>query len=240
MSRYEYRIAGVRLATNQTVAGEDQDVRGPAWSQVRFVSAPEEGTEGWLRIGNPGTGADVRIRRDGREAVIVAGMASERERARELRWAVPFIAGLQGETILHASAVERGGCLYAFVAESRTGKSTFSNALAGRGWRKLADDLLPQCLLEQARLAGLFFLQRPAGGQSMASRRLREDEALAELVSNGFGELAEATIWETHFRYYCQLLQSVPCLELTLPDGLERMGEAAAGWERMIEAEGLR
>lgn len=240
MSAYEYRIAGVRLATNQRAAEESLDVRGPAWSEVRFVSAAEESTTGWLRIRNPGTGIDVRIRRDGREAVVVAEMASERERARELRWAAPFIAGLQGETILHASAVERGGCIYAFVAESRTGKSTFSSALEGRGWRKVADDLLPQCLLEQTRLAALFFLQRPAGGQAMASRRLREDEALAELVSNGFGELPDATIWETHFRYYCQLLKSVPCLELTIPDVLERVGEAAGWWERMIEAEGLR
>jgi hypothetical protein len=179
----------------------------------------------------------VAIRPDGRAAVIVGAGITESERTRELRWAVPFIAALQGETILHASAVERGQRIYAFIAGSGTGKSTFSTALQRRGWDKVADDLLPECL---GRPAGLFFLQRPLQGMRSGLRRLDDREALEQLVTNGFGELAVPPLWKTHFRYYCALVESVPCFELTIPDGLERLEEAAAWWERAIEAEGLR
>jgi hypothetical protein len=242
VSRYECRIAGVRLTTNRIVAGDNEDLLGPASSEVLFASAQEETTSDWLSILNPATRTEVRIRRDGRRAVVAPELANPDERAREMRWALPFIAALQRETILHASAVERVGCVYGFVAESRTGKSTFSSALARRGWNKVADDLLPQCLVEQGnrRLRALFFLQRPAAEERIAARRLDAEEALAELVSNGFGELANGAIWETHFRYYCRILESVSCYEFTVPDCLERLDEAASWWERTVEAEGLR
>ena len=239
MNRYEGWIAGVRVVTNRTLEWPEEDARGPAWSEVDFVSTLAEGADGWLSVPNPGSGADVRIRRDGHRAAIVADPPNDRERAREMRWAVPFIAALQGQTILHASAVEREGNVYAFIAESRTGKSTFSNVLAGRGWRKAVDDLLPQCLLEEARRVALFFLRRPPGGRDASSRRLGAEEALGELVGNGFGELADPGLWETHFQFYCRLLERAPCYELTIPDGLDRAEEAAAGWERTLAAEDL-
>jgi hypothetical protein len=156
-----------------------------------------------------------------------------------MRWAAPFIAALQGETVFHASAVERAGCVYAFIAGSRTGKSTFSNALAGRGWNKIADDLLPQCFFEQGnrRLRALFFLDRPEGGSTIGTRRLSVEEALEALVLNGFDELFEAAVWEPHFRFYCRILETVPCRAFTIPDNLSRLGEAAAWWERMLETE---
>ena len=237
MRRYECRIAGVRVLSNRPADSQHPHLDGPAWCEVRFTEAPEAAASEWLSIPNPGTGAGVAIRPDGRAAVIVAAGATESACARELRWAVPFIAALQGETILHASAVERGGRLYAFIAESRTGKSTFSAVLARRGWNKAADDLLPECL---GRPAALFFLQRPPQCARAALRRLDREEALAELVTNGFGELAAPALWKTHFRYYCALVESVPCYECTIPDGLERVEEAAEWWERAIEAEDPR
>ncbi|HEY1207543.1 MAG: hypothetical protein ABSH46_05215 [Bryobacteraceae bacterium] len=239
MSRHECRIAGVRLTTNREVAGDDGGPCSTASSEVLFLDAPADPPSDWLRIPNPGTGADVRIRRDGRQAVITADPAGPDQGAREMRWATPFIAALQGETVLHASAVERGGCVYAFVAGSRTGKSTFSNALATRGWNKVADDLLPQCFFEQSnrRLRALFLLERPRGGGAIGTRRLSVEEALGELVVNGFDELAEAAIWETHFRFYCRIVEAVPCRAFTIPDDMSRVGEAAAWWERMLEAE---
>ncbi len=239
MSRYECRIAGVRLTTNREVAGDDGGPCSTASSEVLFLSAPGEPPSDWLRIPNPGTGADVRIRRDGRRAIIAADPPGLDQRAREMRWVAPFIAALQGETVLHASAVERAGCVYAFVAGSRTGKSTFSNALASRGWNKIADDLLPQCFFEQGnrRLRALFLLDRPRGGSTIGTRRLSVEETLEELVANGFDELAEAAVWGPHFRFYCRILETVPCCVFTIPDDLSRLGEAAAWWECMLEAE---
>jgi hypothetical protein len=239
MTRYECRIAGVRLTTNREVAGDHGGPCSTASSEVLFVGAPGKAPSDWYRIPNPGTGADVRIRRDGRQAVITADPPTPDQRAREMRWAAPFIAALQGETVLHASAVERAGCVYAFVAGSGTGKSTFSNALAGRGWNKIADDLLPQCFFEQGgrRLRALFFLNRPGGGVTTGTRRLSVEEALEKLVFNGFDELAEAAVWEPHFRFYCRILESVPCCVFIIPDVLSRVGEAAAWWERMLETE---
>jgi hypothetical protein len=267
MSRYECRIAGVRLITDREVAGDRDAPCSAASAEVFFLGAPCEpqsrpgeppgeppGAPGqphrqppapnqppgdWLRIPNPGTGTDVRIRRDGRQAVIAADPAGPDQGARELRWAAPFIAALQGETVLHASAVERAGSVYAFAAGSRTGKSTFSNALAGRGWNKIADDLLPQCYFEQdnRRLRALFFLDRPPGGGAIGTRRLSGEEALGELVANGFDELADAAVWAPHFRFYCRIVETVPSCAFTIPDDLSRLGEAAACWERMVEAE---
>jgi hypothetical protein len=232
MSGFECSIAGVRLFLNRAVTSDGPVACGPASCHVSFGCV---GTA-WLSVPNPGTGSGVWIRPDGREAAILADPPAESERARELRWAVPFIAALQGETVLHAAAVERDGRIFAFVAESRTGKSAFSATLAGRGWNKLVDDLLPQCA---GRPAALFFLHRPPEGRETALRRLPGEEAFDELARNGFGELAAPPLWETHFRYYCELLEAVPCYAFTIPDGMARIEEAAAWWERAIQVEGL-
>lgn len=232
MSGFECRIAGVRLFLNRPVTSDGPAACGPASCRVNFGCS---GT-GWLSIPNPATGSGLWIRPDGKEASILDDPDDESERARELRWAVPFVAALQGETVLHAAAVERGGRIFAFVAESLAGKSTFSDTLAGHGWNKLADDLLPQCA---GRPAALFFLYRPPDGRDAVLRRLQGEEALAELAVNGFGELAAPALWETHFRYYCELLETVPCYAFTIPDGMAFIEEAAAWWERAIRLEGL-
>ena len=49
---------------------------------------------------------------------------------------------LRGETVLHASAVERDGRAVAFVAHSGMGKSTLAALACARGARFLTDDLL--------------------------------------------------------------------------------------------------
>jgi hypothetical protein len=232
MSGFECRIAGVRLYLNRAVPSDGLAACGPASCRVSFGCS---GT-GWLSVPNRGTGTGVWIRPDGREAAILADPSAESQRARDLRWAVPFIAGLQGETVLHAAAVERDGRIFAFAAECRTGKSTFSDTLAGRGWNKVVDDLLPQCA---GRPAALFFLYRPPQGRETAMRRLPGDEAFAELATNGFGELAAPALWETHFRYYCELVEAAPCYAFTIPDGMARIEEAAAWWERAIRLERL-
>jgi hypothetical protein len=239
MSEYEGWIAGVRVVTNREIEWPSETARGAASSEVRFVSSLDNGAGEWLSIPNPATRTDVRIRRDGRKAAIVADPPDAHERARQMRWAVPFIAALEGETVLHASAVERDGCLYGFIAESGTGKSTFASVLEERGWRKASDDLLPQCLLDEARRVALFFLRRPAGGREAAWGRLTQEEAFPELISNGFGELPDPAIWETHFRFYCRLLERAPFYALTIPDGLDRLADAAVWWEQLLAAEEL-
>jgi hypothetical protein len=52
------------------------------------------------------------------------------------------VLALRGETVLHASAVERDGRAVAFVAHSGMGKSTLAALACARGARFVTDDLL--------------------------------------------------------------------------------------------------
>lgn len=52
------------------------------------------------------------------------------------------VLGLRGETVLHASAVDRGGFAVAFVAHSGRGKSTLAALACAQGARFVTDDLL--------------------------------------------------------------------------------------------------
>jgi hypothetical protein len=52
------------------------------------------------------------------------------------------VLGLRGETVLHASAVEREGSAVAFVAHSGMGKSTLAALACMQGARFVTDDLL--------------------------------------------------------------------------------------------------
>jgi hypothetical protein len=67
---------------------------------------------------------------------------SENVAAPLLRAVAPKILALQGETVLHASAVSLGGKVIAFTGASGAGKTTTARALSAAGGAIVSEDLL--------------------------------------------------------------------------------------------------
>lgn len=95
---------------------------------------------------------------------------------------LPFVAVLQGLEVFHASLVADGGAGMAFLGPSRSGKSSVAAALALRGRRFLADDVVAI----DAESAGANPAPRAHAGFGLTS--LRHD------VARGFGRDALARL----------------------------------------------
>jgi hypothetical protein len=115
------------------------DRRTPSERLVMSVDAhPDVG----YRIVAPGFGAHI-VSPDGR-SILSAIPAITAWRWQRLLFAqvLPLAATLQGLELFHASAVERAGRAYAFIAASGTGKSSIAAHLVSRGARYVADDVV--------------------------------------------------------------------------------------------------
>lgn len=107
--------------------------------------------EAWLRFGRLGGGvhvlrfpglADFRISQASIECWTEEDVPAPTLEHLLLDTVVPLLLSLQGELVLHGSAVTNGTATVAFVGPSGSGKSTLAAYLVTRGWRLLADDAL--------------------------------------------------------------------------------------------------
>jgi hypothetical protein len=109
-----------------------------AWpdDQSRHVAYCRAG-EGWLHVHGVAT---FTFGRSGVEAVAGEDVATERICDTYLRLVLPLALQVQGQEVLHASAVAVEAGAVAFCASSGTGKSTVAYSLARRGHPPCADD----------------------------------------------------------------------------------------------------
>jgi hypothetical protein len=68
--------------------------------------------------------------------------ASAPPAAAQLVWALPHLLALQGQTVLHASAIRRDSEVIAFSGGSGAGKTTFATTLQRQGFPLVSEDLV--------------------------------------------------------------------------------------------------
>jgi hypothetical protein len=254
-------LAGARVFSNRHVSGLPQSGYYDLDVEILFVprphpnAMPSEGDCVTQREGlplPPATGLKGRIAEDGRWAVIEESSDPLRGRALWVRRVLPFLAALQGEVTLHASAVVNTAAVYAFVGASGTGKSTLSSSLAGFGLRTVADDLLPCRMrhgvvtipLNQKQtflpLRATYFLARQDSVEFVHRAQLNSADCLKRLLVNGFGEVSLKKAWVAQFILYGSIARTVPAYDLVVPNALSRLHESALEVKAMIVEQALQ
>lgn len=187
--------------------------------------------EGWLR-------------EDGRIALLATSQTGPDHWFFQIRQIIPFLAGLQGQLVLHASAVQADGNVYAFVGESGAGKSTLAKALAVSGTIPVADDLLAVacdhrnpvaftagtdlCPPQQVPLCSIFFLSRANTLDQPTLEQIHAKQFLVLLFRHGFSEMSIHRLWTFQFELYGKLVREVTAFNLVMPDSLTLLPEAAS------------
>lgn len=238
-------VAGFRIASNRALPGLPDrgdgdlclDVRfGPASGTLPRVPAQAHPLRSFVEL-------DGWLSGDGRRAFIVEPMPAHFDVASAIRRVLPFASALQGRVVLHASAVAMQRDVHAFVGASGAGKSTLAGLLRSRGAVPYADDLLP-CRAENGhvvalspgggadgrsagRLCAVHFLARSTRIARASVRRMRPVECMERLLWNGFGELAEPSVWATQFEFYALIAREVAAYELTVPNDVARLDATA-------------
>lgn len=117
--------------TGQSLVGEDVAFRVGRLGDLLVAEWPGVAT---LRCNRDGRGATCDV-----DAGVAPALAEKLRRG-----LVPaLLRHLTGELSLHASAAVREGVALAFLGAPSAGKSTIVAQLCRRGWRALADDILP-------------------------------------------------------------------------------------------------
>jgi hypothetical protein len=259
--RFAGVLAGVRVFSNRLIAGlpqsgyYDLDVEIIFVSHPRQNAVPSEGARVTLREGiplPPATGLRGDIAEDGQWAVIEESPDKLLDRALQVRRILPFLAALQGEVTLHASAVATTTAVYAFVGASGAGKSTLSSRLAKFGLQSVADDLLPCRIwqnvvivpIEQKQtfrpLQGIYFLSREDNVECVHRTQLVGADCLKQLLLHGFGEIGPKKAWAVQFMLYDSIARNVPAYNLMLPDALSRLQDSALEVETMLAEQALQ
>ncbi len=145
-----------------------------------------------------------------------------------LRQMAPVFGATLGHLVLHASAVQIGGVVVAFVGASGAGKSTTARFFAENGFESVADDLLP-IRFEPVPVApagghllpldAIYFIDRTTSG-SVEAKRLRQASGLRRLITHGFGEHGDPATWTFQFDAYHRIIESTPTFDLAIPDDL--------------------
>lgn len=147
--------------------------------------------------------------------------ASVEDIAGYLLWAVPHLLALQGQLVLHASAVQLTPGVVAFCGPSGIGKTTLAARFTKAGAAALAEDLLVIRFREgqpQAVVGAEAWLRTWAAGQApaLAAGRSIEGSGLASQLPDGLAPLAE--VWFVDRRDHAQPI--IEKLRLPAPDGL--------------------
>lgn len=205
-------------------AKNSYDYTSPKWREVPGLSKPK-----------------ICLYTEGDKAVVLQDGLDQESCAIAIRRLVPFASALQGEVILHASAVTINNQVVCFIAESGNGKSTFAGALRNLGYPLICDDLLP-CRsrdrvfmiphvygnsVSMLKISMICFLSRGAALTSSELKTISPKECLKLLLLNGFGEMKDKAIWKRQFEAYGSLATMVKAYRLTIPDDLSLLEKTA-------------
>lgn len=247
-------LAGARIFSNRTVPGlplsgyYDLDVEIVFHSQSDLAAMLSERGEAARRETVPlpyATGLKGLIAKDGRWAVIEETPHGFLDRALWVRRVLPFLAALQGQVTLHASAVASTTGVHAFVGASGAGKSTLAGCLARFGWRPISDDLLP-CRRREGGvsvpiggdqtlpLRAIYFLSRQDGLECVRRTHLNGVDCLKRLLAHGFGEIALKKAWAAQFELYGSIAHAITAYDLASPDALPRLDQSVLEVSAMI------
>ncbi len=247
-------LAGVRIHSNRPLPGMsidgdayldleiciEQATSAPCVPPIGAYAMPEcIGLTGWIAA-------------DGLRALVVEPPVRNFDVPLAIRRVLPFASALQGGVILHGSAVALPAGVHVFVAGSATGKSTLAAHLGSLGLPVVADDLTPCRLVDglvevplpcevkrdarNPRLCGLHFLARSSAVDCVSLTPLTPAECVAQLLWNGFSELAAPAMWASQFRSYSQIARVVPAYALTVPDDRLQVGMIADGVRAALNA----
>jgi hypothetical protein len=147
--------------------------------------------------------------------------ASVKEIAGHLLWAVPHLLALQGQLVLHASAVQLAAGVAAFCGPSGIGKTTLAARFTAAGAAALAEDLLAICFREgrpQVLVGAEAWLRAWVRRQApeLAAGRTIDGSGLAIQLPAVLTPLAE--VWFVHRRELAQPV--IEKFRLPAPDGL--------------------
>jgi energy-coupling factor transporter ATP-binding protein EcfA2 len=167
------------------------------------------------------------------------------DRAVWVRRVLPFLAALQGQVTLHASAVASTTGVYAFVGASGAGKSTLAGCLARLGWRPISDDLLP-CRRREGGvivpigedqalpLRAIYFLSRQDSLECVRRMLLNRAGCFKRLLAHGFGEIGLKNAWAAQFELYGSMANAIPAYDLVEPDALPCLDRSALEISAML------
>jgi hypothetical protein len=99
-----------------------------------------------------------------------------------------------------------------------------------RGIRIATDDLVRTADGPPLPFAAILFPRRDAGGGQITHTALGCAEALVLLLENSFAEVCRRDLWQRLWDSHRQLAQRVPAHIAHLPEGLELLDRAAAGY----------
>lgn len=161
-----------------------------------------------------------------------------------LQWALPHLLWLQGQPVIHASAVARGRCVIALAGPSGAGKTTLAHALAQRpGVRLIAEDLL---LLHRGTPVGVSVAAEPAlrawVSAAAANLELPGGELavadLAALAGPVSGQLGDVLFLDDQQRRGSSIattpLTPATAMERLLINSFAELGERAV-WQQVFE-----
>lgn len=251
-------LAGARVFSNHHVSGLPQSGYYDLDVEILFVPQPHpeampSGGDGAAQREGipfpPAIGLKGRIAEDGRWAVIEESPVNH---ALWVRRVLPFLAALQGEVTLHASAVANTVAVYAFVGASGAGKSTLSSSLAELGLRTVADDLLP-CRMRHGvvtiplgqnqtflPLRETYFLARQDSVEFVHRAQLDCADCLKRLLEHGFGEFSLKKAWASQFKLYGSIARTVPAYDLVVPNAFPRLLDNALEVKAMLAEQALQ
>lgn len=238
---FEYAISGMRVRADRPV---DEPDATEFWDGVLTVGSgyePEENS-GYIRLNPQMPGARIYVRCDGGEILIPGVDYLPAVRALLIRNALPYASYLQRKPVLHSSAVLSGNEVLSFVAGSGAGKSTLASALRGRGYARVADDLLP-CrdrgdrivvpFTENGRtseyvLSTVYFLTRSPDIEKIRVIEIEGSDYLRLLAANGYGDINDSSLWEYQFGFHLRLAESTDAYILEIPDDLKKLDDAVS------------
>lgn len=213
-------------------ANNSPDYTPPKWREVPGMPTPE-----------------IRLHTEGDKAVVLQDGLDQESCAIAIRRLVPFASALQGEVMLHASAVTINNQAVCFIAESGSGKSTLAGALRDIGYSFICDDLLPcrsrdgifmvpnayKNSVAMLKISMICFLSRDTILTSPELKTISMKECLKLLLLNGFGEMKDKAIWKRQFETYGSLATMVKAYRLTIPDDLSLLEKTAGELSSQFE-----
>jgi hypothetical protein len=177
----------------------------------------------------------VRFSKNGKFVQVNKTGNSDESHAWLVRNLLPFSMGLQGQLMLHASAVRLKAGAVGFIAESGVGKSTLSAAFEDMAHQKLSDDLLAckfygnhvnvigDYLESEVNLSAICFLHRDLSATQVSITHIQGSEYIRSLLKNSFSEVPSQKLWQNMFELHAQLAQIVTACKVVLPDDMEKL-----------------
>lgn len=218
--------------------------------------------DAWLRL-RIATVEPFLVARDG-SGILCSDVAPEGFAAEALLGPVLILAlALRGVFTLHASAVALPGGAVLFLGATGSGKSTLARAFEDRGWRRLADDILPivpgirpradhrfpQLKLPAdsqiatatslpVALAHVYVVEPAPAGGTAASTALPPAQALAGVAAQTVAaRLFEPALLDAHLGFCRSVADDVAVHRLTYPHAPASVDEVVA----LVESDvGLR